>query len=466
MSSHRGGRRDLPCRNTRPSRRSAASPSGKSLRPSHIPAKTKAAVGGKTGANVNAKLDVSCVPGPSVTTVDGAVGRRSPAALGSPHVTGSSQKTVKTPSNPSPQVRALREGESCAGDKESSKKTSTSSRTQSLTLPRHSGLQPLRQAQKEISGPVPVHPRSAAHHTVSQETSHVSPQQVNKQQQKRRVLQHQRSSSDVSNSRSVSPDRQPVAAHRRNEWDSASDQSRSSTPDCLKQQSRCRLVKQSSSSDDTGAERFDILWRLRSDEFKKESPLAGTQGHSKVELHTAKPPTKLMCAGRQYSLDSVLSSPEKPQLSFKSMLTLCRNGGGAGGNRGTKLRRQKEVSVEEEDEVEASRPDGSSVWPSLTVTHCSPDGRAPKSPTTTTSRNGMQVKSQSLDRNKDSDWESHLLQVLDANAASASSSPCTTPDGRRPSLLRRLKSLSRVTRQKSINDDYGKGKRSRRRQRR
>ena len=222
-------------------------------------------------------------------------------------------------------------------------------------------------------------------------------------------------------------------------------------------------MKQSSSSDDASSERFDILWRLRSDEFRKASPLAGIPRNTKVEPHTslALSQHRLKGSGRQYSLDSMLSSPETPQLSFKSMISLCRNSSSSNGSgrHGTKLRRQKEVCVEEEGDVETSGTDGS-VWPSFTVTHCSPSSPTPSSPTTSTYRNGLQVKSHSLDRDKDEDWESHLLQVLDANAVSASTSPCTTPDGRRPSLLRRLKTLSRVTRQKSVNDDYGKGKHS------
>lgn len=270
------------------------------------------------------------------------------------------------------------------------------------------------------------------------------------------MLQHQRSSSDLSKSRGGSPDNQAVAAHHRGEKETSSDQSRGSTPECLlQQQSRRPIVKQSSSSDD---DKFDILWRLRSDEGRKESPLVKNPRQNKTGPRTAplRPPPRLAGAGRHYSLDSVLS-PEKPQMSLKSMLSLCRGGSGAGSRRGSKLKRQEEC-VEEEIEGKTAEPGGTLARPSLTVTHSSPVEPGPATPSLDSSRNRLQVKSRSLDRDDESDWETQLLQVLDANAASASNSPATTPDGRRTSLLRRLKSLSRVGRQKCVNDDYGKGK--------
>ncbi|MPC24557.1 hypothetical protein E2C01_017640 [Portunus trituberculatus] len=414
MSSSRGGRPAQPSRLTRPSRRSSASPSGK-LRPSsHSAGKASAGSGVKGDGNTSVKPSVSSGPCSSVRTGDGAAARRSPAALASPQVTGSPKKTVKASSTPSPEL-----------------KISTSMKAQALTQQRRARLQ----AQEKAP-------------TSSQEDS-------SKQRPKRHMLQHQGSSSDLSKSRSVSPDSQRVPALHKGEWESSSDQSRSSTPDGLRQQCRRRLVKQSSSSDDPCSERFDILWRLRTDDLRKESPLAGTpknNASSTLKQH------RLNGTGRQYSLDSVLASPETPQLSLKSMLSLCRNSGGD--KRGSKLKRQKEVCVEEEGDAETFGPGGRGAWPSLTVTHSSPVDSAPSSPATNTGCNGQKVKSHSLDRDKDNDWESELLQVLDANAVSASSSPCTTPDGRRPSLLRRLKSLSRVSRQKAVNDDYGKGKHS------
>lgn len=418
MSSSRGGRPTQPSRLTRPSRRSSASPSGK-LRPSsHSAGKGSAGSSVKGGGSTSAKPSVSSGSCSSVNTGDSATARRSPAGLASPQVTGSPKKTVKTPSTPSPEL-----------------KISTSMKAQALAQQRRARMQ----AQEEKAPASPQQGSSSS-----------------KQRPKRHMLQHQGSSSDLSKSRSVSPDSQRVPAPHKGEWESSSDQSRSSTPDCLRQQCRRRLVKQSSSSDDPCSERFDILWRLRTDEFRKESPLVAAPRNTASS--TLKQP-KLNGTGRQYSLDSALSSPEAPQqLSLKSMLSLCRNSGG-GDRRGSKLRRQKEVCVEEEeDDAETSGPGGRGGWPSLTVTHSSPVDPAPSSPSANTGCNGLRVKSHSLDRDKDNDWESELLKVLDANAVSASSSPATTPDGRRPSLLRRLKSLSRVSRQKTANDDYGKGK--------
>lgn len=427
MSAPRGGRRSIPSHNTRPSRRSSASPATRS-KPS--PAGVK--VGGSGGT----RHDESCGSSPSVSPGGSAAGRRSTATPGSPQKTRCPQKTVKAPSSPSPEL----------GTKGVLK--NSVNRTSPSTPPSRPRPSLSRQSHDEST--------RHTHPSDPHEANRSSQQRASgRLQQKRRVLQHQGSSSDLSKSRGGSPDGHTLTAHHRGEKETSSDQSRSSTPDfMLQQQPRRPIVKQSSSSDD---DKFDILWRLRSEEGRKESPLACTTRQDKAEPHTAPvcAPPRLVGAGRQYSLDSVLS-PEKPQLSLKSMLSLCRSNGGAGGRRGAKLKRQ-DVCVEETEE-ETSWSGGAGSWPSLTVTHSSPVGPAPSILSPSTTCNKLQVKSSSLDRDKDSDWETQLLQVLDANAASANSSPATTPDGRRPSLLRRLKSLSRVGRQKTVNDDYGKGK--------
>lgn len=423
MSAQRGGQRALPSRNTRPSRRSSASPAAKKK---HSTARPSPTAGGGGGGG-DARHDELCGSSPNVSPGDSVAGRRSPAAPGSPQKTRCPQKIVKAPSSYSPDP----------GTQEAPKKTNSVNKTPPATPSRRPRPALPLQAQEESSG--------HAHRS--------SPQQASSRvQQKRRVLQHQGSSSDLSKSRGASPDNPALAACHWGEKETSSDQSRSSTPDCQLQLRR-PLVKQSSSSDD---DKFDILWRLRSDEGRKASPLASAPRQDKAAPNTtpAFAPPRLAGAGRQYSLDSFLS-PEKPPMSLKSMLTLCRSGGGAGGRRGAKLRRQ-DLCVEEETEVETLGPDGAGAWPSLTVTRSSPVDPAP-STSPNNSRNSLQVKSRSLDRDKVSDWEEQLLQVLDANAASATSSPATTPDGRRPSLLRRLKSLSRVGRQKTVNDDYGKG---------
>lgn len=430
MSAQRGGQRGLPSRSTRPSRRSSASPAA---RKNHSTAKPAPAAGGGGGG---ARHDESCASSPNVSPGDSVAGRRSPAAPGSPQKTRSPQKLVKAPSSSSPDP----------GTKGPPKKSNIVNKTPPATPSRRPRPAVPLQALEESSEHAHLH-----HHPVPHEADRSSPQQTsNRGKQKRRVLQHQGSSSDLSKSRGASADNPALSPHPLGE--TSSDQSRGSTPDCQpQQQRRLPLVKQSSSSDD---DKFDILWRLRPEDGRKASPLAGALRQDMAAPHTAPPfpSPKLAGTGRQYSLDSILS-PEKPPMSLKSMLTLCRGGGGAGGRRGAKLRRQ-DLRVAEEGETLG--PNGAGAWPSLTVTQSSPVDLAP-STSPDNSRNNLQVKSHSLDCDSVSDWEAQLLQVLDANAASATSSPATTPDGRRPSLLRRLKSLSRVGRQKAVNDDYAKG---------
>lgn len=304
---------------------------------------------------------------------------------------------------------------------------------------------------------------TGSHQQHLSEDSSSHQQNVWRQNQRRKNLRKQGSSSDLSRSRGTSPESLHGVSHKKVEKQDSTDQSRGSTPECGLQPRRPCLKKQSSSSDDTFSEKFDILWRLRSEDARKESPLVSLgQRQSRPELNLTlnrRNPKYLMACGRQSSLDSVLS-PEKPQLSIKSMLSLCR---GTGSN--PKLQRQKEVSVEEPDLVEEKQGVVHKSWPSLVITNSSPDSNEPQtlslehtdalSPHRSTSRERLLVRSKSLDQEKD--WELHLLKVLDANAASASNSPSNTPDDRRPSFLRRLKSLSQTRRRKSLTDDYGKG---------
>ncbi|KAK3854557.1 hypothetical protein Pcinc_038973 [Petrolisthes cinctipes] len=465
--SSKSDKHPLPNHLTRPSRRSTATTNGRSSS-----AKENANTGIKTsfssrndsnrctsaGQNGTGRGDgAGCRGGNAVDQGDGMrSGKPTCVASLGPQV---SRTVVRQGSKPSqtPVVVARGLDQKLSSSHES--EPGRGSRQQKSCSP--STPPPTRRDTKNLPRSSPEHlGRFSHHHHLPEESN--SQQQTRRQNQRRNILRKQGSSSDLSKSRSTSPDGLYGMFHKKVEKQGSTDQSRGSTPESGPQPRRPCLKKQSSSSDDN-SEKFDILWRLRSEDARKESPLASAgQKQSRAELTLTlnrRNPKYLAACGRQSSLDSVLS-PEKPQLSIKSMLNLCR-----GTNSAPKLQRQNKVSTEEMDVAEDRQGVVHKSWPSLVITNSSPDGQEPQilslehthtlSPYRSSSKEQLLVRSKSLDEEKD--WEKQLLKVLDANAASASNSPSHTPDDRRPSLLRRLKSLSKTRRRKSLTDDYGKG---------
>ncbi|KAG7154410.1 SRSF protein kinase 3-like [Homarus americanus] len=367
-------------------------------------------------------------------------------------------------SRSSTQDQSMPNGGSQSGVKDPCRKVRSASNTPPPSPPQKPLLKHLRVSRTHTIGDISLKTPPNTFNK-SADNDKVFSQQDKGQYQRRGVLIKQRSSTDQSKSRGTSPDSRGKYIEKQN----SSDQSRSSTPECglpayslqLPVFDRPRLRKQSSSSDDANSEKFDILWKLRTDEARKQSPLAGgqnlpdrTDGGSVGGRNVQPYSTRSVPSSRQGSLDSILSSPEQSQKSLVSMLNLCR-----GGTSYPKLVRQKMVCVEEDEatQLPLTTPSLCRSFPSLTVTQSSPVDNTQDSinQRRSISREKVLGKSNSVDWGNE--WEKQLLQVLDANAASANSSPCTTPDGRRPSLLRRLKSLSRGRKTKATSNEYGKG---------
>ncbi|XP_064106519.1 SRSF protein kinase 1-like isoform X5 [Macrobrachium nipponense] len=253
--------------------------------------------------------------------------------------------------------------------------------------------------------------------------------------------------------------------------------SRSSAPDgigtegfAVNPQLHCiakpKLRKQSSSSEDSNTgERFDILWRHRIDANRETSPLAKKvekpSNNAISELKSSVVQAKLTSLGKQRSLDTAMSSRvdvdstptlRKPKKSFNT----------------PKLKRQQVVCLDDTESVFPSRLSPTTSIASshskfksshsLTVTEIDPyfnvesDEDAVRRTKSVPLRMGRTAESQEIE-----DWEKELLQVLDDNAASASNSTSTTPDGRRPSLLHRLKALSTKKKSYDKNSEYGIG---------
>lgn len=316
----------------------------------------------------------------------------------------------------------------------------------------------------------PYGPDSNALSTSSQssDNKNVCSQQFKRQYQRRGALKKQGSSTDQCKSRGASPDSQNTfPPGKLSERQNSNDQSRSSTPECclsstssllLPAHNKTHLKKQSRSSDDASHEMFDILWKLRTEESRMQSSLVvGQKVDGQDASVTDKPWLKnsstrmFVSPPRQNSLDSILPSREEQQMAI-SVESHSR------GNSHHRLIRQK-VCVEDEDSTENQALFALfQLSPSLLSTDSSPNDTVKGSIAKTrfVSRQKFIGKSNSLDREHDGKMQ--LLKVLSAKSASACSSPITTPEGLFPSLIHRLKSLSRGQKAKATNDDYGKGK--------
>ncbi|KAK7001728.1 SRSF protein kinase 2, partial [Halocaridina rubra] len=244
----------------------------------------------------------------------------------------------------------------------------------------------------------------------------------------------------------------------------------------LQLKSKPRLRKQSSSSEDSFApERFDILWRHRDDSVKEKSPLARAKPDTSViaKLKGSEANAKVSGMRKQRSLD-ILMNPEKEDLKLRNK--------DKKNVASFKLKRQKEICLDDEDlplrdlsaksskklESSTSVPPSRKSSPSLIVTESEPNpqgragvekGEEDEDETIRRAKslpNRLGLKSTSPIPLEGEDWEKELLAVLDSNAASATSSPSTTPEGRRPSLLRRIRNFSRK-KKADKNHEYGVG---------